>query len=463
MGQLPVPSLAKVTALLRGFRPPRAFWIALLAALGAYAVWWHFQFYPFHWAMDLYHPWGIPLALKALGSGTNPYADTPQYGAYLDQLARASSSDVLQWVREFWEWRRRNGFEPTGTPFYYAVQAFASADYDRMHLLYTLADLLACGLATFMMARLRGAAMLPALCAVAFVLGTFNPFIQDVRVGNVNSVQLLVLVAMIGASQLRLWERHAVIDKGYLALGALFLVFKPNTMMIVAALAAHYAAARGMRRFATGALIAVPVALAGAAYGAWYFGSAHVWLDWLRYTQGMNGGTLVYSLVEGNSSLPVMLAERGGAYGTTGYALLLSAAFAVAFLVVASSRGREPGRAWPTVRRWLSDPWCAASIAAVFMFATSPLLWQHYLVFALIPIAWMLRPEGERDIAPACAVVSFLLFSRVVLQPMVLMEMNRLAYTVMMFAWTPLVLGLFARLRARPGEERAKAGGPALA
>ena len=41
--------------------------------------------------------------------------------------------------------------------------------------------------------------------------------------------------------------------------------------------------------------------------------------------------------------------------------------------------------------------------------------------------------------------------------------MNRLAYTVMMFAWTPLVLGLFARLRARPGEERAKAGGPALA
>jgi hypothetical protein len=462
VGQLPVPFFAQVTMLLRGFRPPRAFWIALLGGLGAFAAWWHVQFYPLHLAMDLYHPWGIPKAHAAL-PGMNPYADTSAYGAYIEGLWRGSTSNILVWVGAFWEWRHPNGIEPTGTPFYYAVQAFSPADYDFMHLLYTLADFAAAGASVFWIARLRGAARLPALCAVALVFATFNPFIQDVRVSNVNSLQLLVLVAMVAMAQQRLWDRHPAVDKLYVPLAALFLVFKPNTIIIVAALVAHYAVVRGPRRFAIGALLAVPVALAAMAYGAWYFGSAGVWLDWYRYTQGLNGGTLVYSLVKGNMSLPVMLSERGEIYGSTGYAVILAVAFAVALLVAATSTGREPERAWPTLRHWFEDPWRAASIAAVFMFATSPLLWPHYLMFALIPLAWMLRPEGERDIAPACAVVSFVLFSRALLQPMVLMEMNRLAYTVMMFAWVPLLVGLFARLRVRPGEEPAKASEPALA
>jgi hypothetical protein len=430
----------------RAWRLPAALWIAILVAVTAYAAYESVTYYPQHWSMDLYHPWGVPLAHESLGHATNPYADTVRYGAFLDGVARASPSTALHWVREFWEWRSPHGIEPTGTPFYYASQAFAPASFDRAHLLYTLADFAGAIAAVFLLARLRGAPLLPALCIVALTIGTFNPFIQDVRAGNINSVQLLVLAVMIAVSQQRLWERHAWVDRAYLAALAVFLVFKPNTLFIVAGLAAHYFVVRGARRFGTGAAIAVAASIAAATYAAWYFGSAGVWIDWLRYTQGANGGTLVYPLVKGNTALPVMLSERAGAYGTAGYSMLLAAAFAVALAACASSLGREPARVVPALRAWLADPWIAASLGALAMFVASPLLWPHYFMFALIPIAWLARPERPRDAAVACAVLSFVLFSRMALGPLVMAGMGRLAYSVMFFSWVPLLPVAFARL-----------------
>ena len=439
----------------RAWRIPAVLWIAILVATAAYAVYESVTYYPQHWSMDLYHPWGVPLAHEALGHATNPYADTVRYGAFLDGVARNSASKALHWVREFWEWRSPHGIEPTGTPFYYAAQAFAPADFDAAHLLYTFADFAGALAAIFLLARLRGAPLLPALCAVALVIGTYNPFIQDVRAGNINSVQLLVLVAMIGVSQKRLWERHAWVDHGYLAALAVFLVFKPNTLFIVAALAAHYFVVRGPRRFAAGTLVAIGASVAAAAYGAWYFGSAGVWSDWLRYTQGMNGGTLVYPLVKGNTALPVMLSERAGAYGPTGYSVLLAIAFAVALIACASSLGREPARVRPALCAWLADPWAAASIGALAMFVASPLLWPHYFMFALIPIAWLARPERPRDAAVACAILSFVLFSRMALGPLVMAGLGRLAYSVMFFSWVPLLPAAFARLARTAAAPRA--------
>jgi len=426
---------------------PAGVWMALLAALAAGALYESVTFYPEHWSMDLYHPWGIPLAHRAFGDASNPYADTARYGAFIDSVARASKNDALLWVSDFWQWRNPRGFiEPTGTPFYYAVQAWVPANFEQVHLLYTLACFCAVMLAVFLLARLREAPMLPALCIVALVIHDYNPFIQDVRVGNVNSVQLLVLVAMIAAAHRRLYERHVWADRAFLAVLAVFLLFKPNTIFIVAALAAHYLVARGARRFAIGTAVAIPAALVAAAFGAYYFGSPGVWLDWLRYTQGANGGTLVYSLVKGNTALPVMLAERAGAYGPTGYSVLLGAAFAVALLVCASSLGRETGRVVPAFRAWFADPWVAASIGALAMFIASPLMWPHYFVFALIPIAWLARPEKPLDAAVACAILSYALFSRLTLGPLVMADMGRLAYSVMFFSWVPLLPVALVRL-----------------
>jgi len=430
----------------RVWRLPAGLWMAILAVLTAGALHDSVTFYPEHLSMDLYHPWGISLAQERFGGAANPYAQTERYGTFLDGVARASDSNALHWAGSFWQYRTSRGVEPTGTPFYYASQAWVPIDFDEVHLMYTLACFAAVMLAVFLLARLRGAPLLPALCIVMLVIDNYNPFIQDVRVGNVNSLQLLVLTAMVAAGQKHLYDRNAWFDRAYLAILAVFLVWKPNTIFIAAALAVHYLVVRGVRRFAIGTAIAIPAALAAVAIGAWYFGSPAAWTDWLRYTQGANGGTLVYSLVRYNTALPVLLAERAGAYGPTGYAVLLGGAFAVALLVCASSLGRETGRVVPAFRAWFADPWVAASIGALAMFIASPLMWPHYFVFALIPLAWLARPEKPLDAAVACAILSYALFSRLTLGPLVMGDMGRLAYSVMFFSWVPLLPVALVRL-----------------
>jgi hypothetical protein len=435
---------------LRGARRTVA-WIAVFAALCGYAAWEGVRFYSHHWSMDLYHPWGFNLAQASL-PGANPYAETRRFGEFLDAQALASGSDALRWVRDFWEWRSPNKIEPTGTPFYYAVHAFLPADFDRAHLLYTVAQYLAAGLAAFLLVRLRGARSLPALCAAALVVATFNPFVQDLRVANVNSFQLLFIAALLWVSVKRWYEAHPAVDRLYLAALAVFLVFKPNTMFIVAGLALHYALARGPRRFATGAAIAAVLAFLAAACGAWFFGGPHAWTDWVAYTQGANGGTLMYSANKGNVALSVMLAEQSMAYGAVGYGLLIGLGLAVAVVAALSNLGRRPERLAPGLRDLFADPWSAASLGVLFTIAMSPLMWPHYFMFALIPMAWLLRTDGRWDAATGWAIASYLLFSRLVLGPLTAANLVGVVYSVMFFAWVPLVPALLSRIATPTGD-----------
>jgi hypothetical protein len=430
--------------MLRAWRVPAALWIAILALLAAHLAFTAIAYYPGHWSMDLYHPWGIPQAHAALGRATNPYADTVRYGEHLQALTRASPDRSLQWIGNFWLHRSPVGIEPTATPFFYAAHALAPGDFDAFHLLNTTTEYGAILFAVFLLARLRGAKALPAACAAALVAGAFNPFIENVRVGNVSAMQLAVLAAMIGLAQARVWERSVAVDRGYLAVLAHFVLFKPNAVFIAAGLAAHYAAVRGARRAGIGAAIAAVAVLLAAACAASYFGSAAVWSDWLGYLNGVNGGTLLYALDKGNIALPVLMFERAGAYAPQTWALIFGLIFAVVLLACASGQGR--GRIAPAGRAWLADPWIAASIPAIATFMASPLLWPHYLVLALIPIAWLARPGASRNWAVACAVAAFLCLSLLVLGPLIYAGMGRVAYAVMSVAWVWLLPAALTRL-----------------
>jgi hypothetical protein len=439
--------------MIRSARVRAVAWIVMLAALCSYAAWEGARFYPHHWSMDLYHPWGFNLAKESM-PGANPYAQTQRFGEFLDRTALASSSEALRWVRDFWEWRSPNKIEPTGTPFYYAVHGLLPADFDLAHLLYSVAQYLAAALSVFLLARLRGAGALPALCAAALVVATFNPFVQDLRVANVNSLQLLFIAALLWIAAKRWYDTYPLVDRLYLAALAVFLVFKPNTIFIAAALALHYAVARGPRRFVTGAAIAAVPALLAAAYGAWFFGGAQSWIDWLRYTQGANGGTLMYSSNKGNVALAVMLAEQSMAYGAVGYGILIGLGLAVALLAAVSDVGRRPERVVPALRALFADPVGAASLGVLFTIGMSPLLWPHYFMFALIPMAWVMRADGRWDAAAWCALASYLLFSRLVLGPLTSANLVGVVYSVMFFAWVPLIPALLARIASNNTGDR---------
>jgi hypothetical protein len=330
------------------------------------------------------------------------------------------------------------------TPFLYAWFDFAAADYERAQIVHTWLLFLSAGVSVFMLARLRGIAVWPAVCIALAVELTFNPFVQDVKYGNVSSLQLLYMVGVLHVAVNKLYSKSALVESLFLGSLAAFVIFKPNTVWIALALAIHYGIVRGRGRFLAGMGAATVVSLLAFAYGAWYFRDANVWWDWYRFTQGMNGGSLVRTLEQGNQSLPMLLAQRSMSYGLLQYAVMIAMWLALALVVTMSSMGRRSDLLAPTAVKCFSNPWFALTIGIVFTFATSPLVWAYYHVFALIPIFWLFRRDGRRDFKTWCVAICYVALANPLLELLSAGGHVGIIQSVMLLSWTPLILAVFA-------------------
>ncbi len=174
-----------------------------------------------------------------------------------------------------------------------------------------------------------------------------------------------------------------------------------------------------------------------------FFGDANAWIDWFHFTQGMNGGSLVRTLEQGNLSPVMLLAQRTMAFGIIQYALLVSAWMALAFVLAVTSVGRRTNDLVPAMRRCLEDPWLALSIGVMFTFATAPLVWAYYHVFALIPMFAFFRLRAsisgarciDRDSRAYLGMTNPLLARSWVAQGFV-----PLIPIIMFWAWVPLLM-----------------------
>jgi len=109
-----------------------------------------------------------------------------------------------------WLWQRRTGSATV-------VDAGWAGSLAGTALLYAAA-----GAAVFALARLWGMAAWPSVCVALLVLLTSNPFAQDVRSGNVNSLQLALVVALVAVSARRRFTGNDWVDG--LFMGALALM-----------------------------------------------------------------------------------------------------------------------------------------------------------------------------------------------------------------------------------------------
>jgi hypothetical protein len=396
--------------------------------------------FPTQVGIDFYHLWGVPMGQRASAEPLSPYAQTQAYAALLNVLAEHSTSDALRWANRF-----KREIAPTGTPLFYAAFAFLPDDYGTAHLLFAVLQYLAAAAAVFILARLRGFAPWTALCVALAVELTFNPFVQDVKWGNATCFQLLFIAGALALCQRRIFETSRVLDSAFLAALAMFVLFKPNTIWIAAALALHYAAVRGARRTAVAAAIAVPAAAIAGLLGAWYFHNAGIWSEWLAYVRD---GSLVYRFEEGNQSWPMLLAQLAPGQDAWRFGILISI-FLAAVLAALLMRDGGGRMLVPRARAVLADPWAAASLGVIFTLASAPLVWPYYHLFALVPIAWLVRGEGRWDAASTCAALSYAALSSPVLAVLVAAEQYGVLRGLMFLSWIPLLPAAWWRIAPR--------------
>jgi hypothetical protein len=129
----------------------------------------------------------------------------------------------------------------------------------------------------------------------------------------------------------------------------------------------------------------------------------------------------------------------------------MAAALAIALVLVLSGGGRDAAGMKAAARRAFADPWFAASLGIVFTFATSPLVWPHYYVLALVPMAWLIVGESRCVACRWAAIASYAVLSRAVIDPLVAVQGYGLLQLLSVSAWLLLLPGVFAHARAARG------------
>jgi hypothetical protein len=244
------------------------------------------------------------------------------------------------------------------------------------------------------------------MAAAVVFMDWFQPLLSDVRVGNVNQLQLGLLTLFV-------WLQSKQKLGGRELLGGLVLGFgtmaKPNTAYVVLMLCAFWIANRRFKK-----LIHVSLGMAIAAVIAFVvssaaFGTVRCWVDWLRILPQVSG--YLYPVEDHNYSVSMLFYEQIG-IGLSGPITLVLFAMAGVSLWFGRHRGNTPNTD-ATLNEDSEEPYfedmLMVAIGCLIYLLSATLVWLHYFVLT-VPMALIaLRPSGNNKAAKSHAAV----FSRI--------------------------------------------------
>ncbi|HEX6160744.1 MAG TPA: hypothetical protein VF111_11300 [Thermoanaerobaculia bacterium] len=258
----------------------------------------------------------------------------------------------------------RAELELFSTPFLYATFGVFHHSYDDDLRAYRILSLIAFVAGVLLLARAARMRWVHALLLLAFLLLLFQPLKSELRVVNVNSLQLCAVggaAYLLGGTARWKWLAGA-------ALLGVVSAFKPNIAVVVPLLLAYRLIARDRLRFA----YELAGAAAGGAFallvGAMWFRSFGAWLQWFDAAKAL-------------ASTPLPL-ESGNVAMFARHSLVAAVALFVVILA-AFFFGRRDEESITIIGAGL----------LVYLLAAS-LVWLHYLVLAL-PLAIALLADGS--------------------------------------------------------------------
>jgi len=380
--------------------------LVLLAALvlaGALAHAWDFarRFDAF----DFYQFWIVGQAAAQPGTGDvwSP-PERERLGHEGQQAALRELGPSREPTRHASAASRRAVLETYSTPWLYALFGVAaSGDYERDLDRFQLASLAALAAGVWWMARAAGLTRTSTALLITFAAAWFAPALSDVRVGNVNRLQLGLLGLSIAlASGERGGAARDLAAGTVLGLGA---VFKPNLAFPLLTLGLGWIALGRWRVLALrGAGVALGALVAFGLSSAW-FGSARAWVQW-GASLGELMGEYEHTLEAGNFSLARVLEN----FGLAADARWLATLGLIAFGVALALRRRAVARSAATP----DEDLLLLALGGALSVLVARLAWLHYFVLALPLAIVALRPE----VSARVRVVGAIALALIALEPL---------------------------------------------
>jgi 4-amino-4-deoxy-L-arabinose transferase-like glycosyltransferase len=257
---------------------------------------------------------------------------------------------------------------------------------------------------------------------VAAIVGTSEPLVLDLGWGNLNSIQVAMLVGYLALR----WG--AVTPRRSIAAGALLgfaILTKPNLALIVPLLVVELLLARRYRDVSLQVAGLAAGALVGVLISAVRFGSIEPWFGWIDALR-----TLAPNYIWRENSVPANILSLTGSGGSGAAALLSviimgSLSVLAAIVLVLADRGltRRLGDGdRHTGTRTEEDRWrrevLVMGIAVAITLVGAPFAWNHYFLLAAPLLVYLLRPTQAGDVLGGpiggrqiAAIAAFVFFS----------------------------------------------------
>lgn len=359
---------------------------------------------------DFYQFWAVGIAHRlnhALGS---PYTQARSYKRTMDAYADGHADAMLASANEYW-----STLDLTGTPLLYASFGWLPRRYRATVALFRLLQVAAFTTAVLLLGNALGARVEWSLALCSLLVFWYSPFVSDLRVANLNSLQLFTMTAAIVLVRVARERKAAVFSAAAsLTLMVLLAIHKPNLLIVTVAFAICLLLRFGRSVFQRALASGFAAGTVALAVPMVYFGSSTVWIDWFRSLSREGVMRLAYPASAGNYA-PVLLAAQYAKIPVPAAAALLAAAMVVGFVCVAGGR-------WSLSTGFRSriasgsacfrDPLMAVSAGIVITFAIVPLVWLHYYVWAIIPALAALFSRRSR-VAQAMGAAALMLTSGV--------------------------------------------------
>jgi len=316
----------------------------------------------------------------------------------------------------------------TSTPFLYSLYAgFSSDNFAHDVRIYRCASLAACVLGIVGLARMLGYTLTAAMAFGVVFMGWFEPFRSDVRVANINQIQVGVLALFLWLQSKRSWPAHGFLAGFVLGIA---VAAKPNMIFIPFMLGLFWLV---NRRFGKLAHASAGIAAAGAfalVISIAAFGSVRCWAGWLTLARA--AGDYWFEVNLYNYSPAMLIFDRFGIKTAPFLAMTLVAACAGAVWIGRERTGgnaREhdaTGGICPDSE--LFEDMLMVSIGCLIYLLCMTLVWLHYFLL-IIPMALVaLRPSYPnmpgpgrcviiRRVAAALAILAIAEFPTVMLFP----------------------------------------------
>lgn len=300
------------------------------------------------------------------------------------ERAQRTPSELRQYDAQ-----RRRRLDLVSSPFLYSTLRWVSRDYERALTQDHVLILCAFIAGVLLIARRVRLSWTASLFLLAALLLYYRGFEADLRVGNVNSLQLFLL-------SLALWAPPLLAG----ALMAILICFKPNLIFVALLLAIAHDRPRLKRELlggAVGALIAIVVA-------AISYGSLHVWLQWI--TAANQFWHRIPTRTERNVTPALALFQEYGTWPSYAIAAVL---FAIAaYAIVRNGRDLRESSPHPNplpiamkLRRGegTERDTLIAGIGILIYLLSATVVWLHYMVLVVPAAIALMRWRGTAVVA----------------------------------------------------------------